>query len=167
MVVHIERLDVDARVALGGVTRSVWGWVGRCYTRSLKGIEMAKARAKGRGTTVGRTGQPSTRKAVGAEETVKSVSMRSASILKGQMPNWTIVKGASLIEASGDGQMKTDVGPSLNTLRVKFLGHRDAVSGPMLADVDESVKTVRIKPKSGGSLKTADIRNGKVTIVQG
>ncbi|KQM30458.1 hypothetical protein [Sphingomonas sp. Leaf10] len=63
--------------------------------------------------------------------------------------------------------MKTDGGPSLKNLRLKFFGQLDAKSGAMLADVDHSVKTVRIQPKSGGAMKTADIRNGKVTIVQG
>ena len=63
--------------------------------------------------------------------------------------------------------MKTDGGPSIQALRAKFLGERDVAGGAVLADVDESVRTVRIQPKGGGSPKTADIRNGKVTIVQG
>jgi len=83
------------------------------------------------------------------------------------MPKWKLAPSAPLVEAAGVGEMKTDGGPSLKSLRMKFFGQQDSTAGVMLADVDTSVKTVRIKPKSGGATKTADIRNGKVTIVQG
>ncbi len=68
--------------------------------------------------------------------------------------------------------MKTDTSPSLEQLRRKFFGGgdkmADAAGGNVtIAPYDDSVQTVQIQPKSGGPTKTADIKDGKVTIVQG
>jgi hypothetical protein len=128
---------------------------------------MAKASTKGRRSASGTAKKQSARKGVISAPASGSATVRAASLLKAQMPNWKVVKSAPLFEAAGAGDMKTDGGPSIQALRVKFLGQRDAAGGAVLADVDESVRTVRIQPKGGGSPKTADIRNGKVTIVQG
>lgn len=128
---------------------------------------MAKAPAKGRRTLVRGAEKAAVRKTAGGNLSSSSSRVTPASVLKVQMPNWKVVPSAPFVETAGVGDMKTDGGPSLKNLRLKFFGQRDSVAGTMLADVDQSVTTVRIQPKSGGATKTADIRNGKVTIVQG
>lgn len=128
---------------------------------------MGKAPAKA-GKTLARSARTkAVRKTAGSTVPVSSAAKRPASVLKVQMPEWKIVPNAPLVETIGVDNMRTDEGPSLKHLRMKFFGQTDKAAGAMLAEVDKSVKTVRIQPKSGGATKTADIRNGKVTIVQG
>lgn len=92
-----------------------------------------------------------------------------AAVIRAQMPGWQIAKGT--VAATGflkANDMKTDKGPSIDQLRRKFLGTQDAgAERPTIADVNEGVQTVRIRPKDGGPAKTADIRDGKISIVQG
>lgn len=95
-----------------------------------------------------------------------------ASVLKAQMPGWTLAHDeGELMPGVEDTIMKSETGPSIAQLRSKFLGGSaaDAVDagGDALGNVDTSVETVRIRPNRGGPAKTADIKNGKVSIVQG
>lgn len=92
-----------------------------------------------------------------------------AAVVKAQMPGWQIAKGTVAV-ASGFrmSDMKSQTGPTIEQLRRKFLGPQDAgADAPKLADVDESIQTIRVRPRDGGPAKTADIRNGKISIVQG
>lgn len=105
---------------------------------------------------------PSKRYPSGAKESAAKVIAR-------EMPEWKIVpEDAEPDSAVDEEAMKTDRGPSIARLRQKF-GVADAqpAGESDLAPVDDSVKTVRIEPKKGGPAKTADIKGGKVTIVQG
>jgi len=67
--------------------------------------------------------------------------------------------------------MKADAGPSIARLAKKFLGEDAADSesdaADTFADVDESRKTVKVRPAKGGASKTADFKDGKIEIVQG
>jgi len=67
--------------------------------------------------------------------------------------------------------MKSEMGPDIRQIRKKFFGDDaadDAADGSdIFSDMDESRKTVRVKPEDGGPAKTADIKNGKISIVQG
>lgn len=97
-----------------------------------------------------------------------------AAIVAEQMPGWKLVPEMKLRspDLTMEGDVKIDTGPSIAQLRRKFLGGGDADEGvadesTLLANVNRRVKTVQIAPKTGGPAKTADIRGGKVTIVQG
>lgn len=97
-----------------------------------------------------------------------------AAIVAEQMPGWKLAPEMKLRspDLAMEGDVKIDTGPSIAQLRRKFLGGGDADEGvadesTILADVNRRVKTVQIEPKSGGPAKTADIRGGKITIVQG
>jgi hypothetical protein len=66
--------------------------------------------------------------------------------------------------------ISSSTGPSLEQLRRKFLqgsGDADAAAASPVEFADPDAKTVLVQPESGGPAKTADIRRGKVTIVQG
>lgn len=84
------------------------------------------------------------------------------------LPGWKIVSNEkftlSNLEAS---DMRTDEGPSIGQLRAKFLGQDAGGLNDPFAKVDASVQTVRVQPRGGGPAKTADFKNGKVSIVQG
>lgn len=96
------------------------------------------------------------------------VSDSAAAVIAREMPEWQIATQDTEADLSLDeNTMKIDQGPSIAKLRRKF-GVTDSGPGePDFAPVDDTVETVRIEPKSGGAPKTADIKNGKVTIVQG
>ena len=64
--------------------------------------------------------------------------------------------------------MSSDAAPSIEQLRHKFFGTDVSdTSGAVFRSVDDSVVTVRVAPEEGGPAKTADYKDGKVTIVQG
>ena len=91
----------------------------------------------------------------------------AAEVVARQMPDWQLVPEVESDVVLDEAAMKVDQGPSIAKLRRKF-GVSDSGTGePDLAPVDPSVETVRIAPKSGGPAKTADIKNGKIKIVQG
>ena len=95
----------------------------------------------------------------------------TAAILAAEMPGWKLASDVGTMAPSVEDGMKSERGPSLAQLRRKFLGD-DAADAPddagdMLGELDTSVETVRIQPRKGGPAKTADIKNGKVSIVQG
>lgn len=99
-------------------------------------------------------------------------AMSQAAILKQNLPGFHIVKVVRSDAASNaEDNMKTAKGPSLKALRSKFLGKSDSTDsaddGSSYSPVDTKVSTARIAPKKGGPAKTADFRDGKVTIVQG
>jgi hypothetical protein len=97
-----------------------------------------------------------------------------SALVAAQLPGWKLAPDSSpptQVAGEEDGVMKSEHGPSINQLRRKFLGD-DAADGAadssdIFADVDESRETVRVEPRRGGPAKTADIKNGKVSIVQG
>lgn len=89
------------------------------------------------------------------------------------MPDWLLVEGDEGSEADPKGnlKMKIDKTPSIADLRRKYFGGgevdgRADNAGPKYK-MAKNVQTVRIKPRRGDAAKTADIKNGKVTIVQG
>jgi hypothetical protein len=133
----------------------------------MKGRDMAKAEAKGRSrkTPAGAKGVAVYRRKAAVSDEAKNTTSASA-LLKAQMPNWEVVKSGPVVMPKG-ADMRTDESISITKLRGKFLGQHDSSAAAVIGDVDQGVRTLRIKPKSGGSAKTADIRNGKVTIVQG
>jgi hypothetical protein len=93
-------------------------------------------------------------------------------VLADQMPGWELcgVEPAEIADAMREAEtMDADKMPSVKDLRRKFFGEdaADAKDSPDFRAVDEAVKTVRIRPTKGGAAKTADVRNGKITIVQG
>ena len=92
----------------------------------------------------------------------------AAAVIAREMPKWRLAARDEETDlALDENAMKIDQGPSIAKLRRKF-GVTDSGPGePDFAPVDDTVETVRIEPKSGGAAKTADIKNGKVTIVQG
>lgn len=96
-------------------------------------------------------------------------ALTPAAVVKEQMPGWQIAKGTVSVAGSFRmSDMKSETGPTIEQLRRKFLGHQDAgIDAPALGEVDQSVQTVRVRPRDGGPAKTADIRNGKISIVQG
>lgn len=63
----------------------------------------------------------------------------------------------------------TQPSPSLDALRQKFLGRSqsDAVESVKIGKLSSDVDVVSVKPKDGGPSKTADRKDGKITIVQG
>ncbi|WP_289016293.1 hypothetical protein [uncultured Methylobacterium sp.] len=93
-----------------------------------------------------------------------------------QMPDWKLVPDDTAATLGFDdsdmvSSMRSEKGPSVEQLRRKFL-RQDVADAPgdansALGSVDTSVATVRIQPKHGGPAKTADIRDGRVIIVQG
>jgi hypothetical protein len=94
-------------------------------------------------------------------------------VLRSEMPDWLLVGDDERSEADPKDnlKMKIDKTPSIADLRRKYFGGGDvdggaADSGPKYK-MAKNVQTVRIKPRRGGPAKTADIKNGKVTIVQG
>jgi|GEM_PF-2860890 len=97
----------------------------------------------------------------------------STEVIAEQMPGWKLAPQTKLRSPGlfHEGDMKIETGPSIAQLRRKFLGGEadsDAVDeSSMFAAVNRRVQTVQIEPKSGGPAKTADIRGGKITIVQG
>lgn len=92
-----------------------------------------------------------------------------AAFVAREMPGWQIDHNPETEAPSAeDSSMKSETGPTIAALRRKFLGEADAAADVSdLIGVDEKVRTVRIKPKDGGPAKVADIRNGKISIVQG
>jgi hypothetical protein len=111
-------------------------------------------------------------KSAAAKRKARGGKFSIASVLKAQMPGWTLAHDESeLMPGVEDTIMKSETGPSIAQLRSKFLGGSavDAVDTgeDALGNVDTSVETVRIRPSRGGPAKTADIKNGKVSIVQG
>jgi hypothetical protein len=101
-----------------------------------------------------------------------AAAMESASsVVEREMPGWKIVApppSPPFEEAAMKTDTKNDLGFSLAKLRQKF-GLTDAATKdePDFAPVDDTVETVHVQPKTGGPTKTADIKNGKITIVQG
>jgi hypothetical protein len=99
----------------------------------------------------------------------------SSEVVAEQMPGWKLAPTMRLRSPSymTEGDMKIETGPSIAQLRRKFLsdgasdGALTADDSSILANVNRRVKTVQVEPKSGGPAKTADIRGGKITIVQG
>ena len=92
----------------------------------------------------------------------------AAGVIARQLPEWQLfepeVEPDAVVE---DHSMKIDNGPSIASLRKKFGGADSDAGEPDFAPVDASVETVRIAPKQGGPAKTADIKDGRIKIVQG
>lgn len=107
-----------------------------------------------------------------ARTAVMKVSASPAALVAKQLPGWKLVSGAVRGGPSKeDNAMQDEQGPSLAQLRRKFLGANlaDGIADnvPVLGTADKSVQTVQVQNKRGGAIKTADIKNGKVQIVQG
>lgn len=84
------------------------------------------------------------------------------------LPGWKVVSNEKLSLPNQEvSDMRTDEGPSIAQLRAKFLGQDAGSTNVPFAKVDDSVQTVRVQPRGGGPAKTADFKNGKVSIVQG
>lgn len=118
--------------------------------------------------TLSRSGKGAVvRRSAKGKSTGASPKKSVSALLKEQKPGWKLAPepkhGTRLVETFA---MKTDSAPSLQLLREKFLGDQDAAP-VSLGKVDDKVRTVRIQPRKGGASKTADVRNGKITIVQG
>ena len=101
---------------------------------------------------------------------------RLAAIVARQLPGYKLASPHTVVAPGFDSSdtvanMRSEKGPSIEQLRQKFL--RDhaadaaAVARNTLGSVDNTVATVLVQPKDGGPAKTADIRNGKIAIVQG
>jgi hypothetical protein len=117
-------------------------------------------------------------KSSGSAKSVKSAKASATDlsvdeIVEREMPGWRVVnvRQTARIPIADSGTMKSQKGPSIAQLKRKFLGDgaRDAAGDQDagFAPVNDKVKTVRIEPKAGGPSKTADIRKGKINIVQG
>ena len=101
---------------------------------------------------------------------------RLAAIVARQLPGYRLASPHAVVAPGFDSSdtvanMRSEKGPSIEQLRRKFL-RDDAVDaavgvGNALGSVDKAVATVLVQPKGGGPAKTADIRNGKIAIVQG
>lgn len=99
-----------------------------------------------------------------------------ADLIARQLPGWRLAAPASAPQLSSFADevsaMRMDRGLSIAELKQKFLpvSAGDAIPVPSNTDFasdGEGVTTVRIEPEDGGPAKTADIRNGTITIVQG
>lgn len=102
----------------------------------------------------------------------RSSKANAADVVAREMPEWEIVEKpaprfASAAAFDKGATMKIDEDLSIAKLRRKFGVSDSNDKESAFKPVDTSVQTVRIKPRSGGAAKTADIKNGKVTIVQG
>ena len=95
----------------------------------------------------------------------------AAEVVERNMPGWRLAEPeeevAGPLDEDAENAMKTDEGPSIAKLRRKFGMADNKDEGPAFAPVDDSVETVRVAPKSGGPAKTADIKGGKIKVVQG
>ena len=124
--------------------------------------------SKSIGTKTPRAGK---RLALGAFKSTagKPATSQTRKLISTELPGWKIVADQEIAPAPMEEDMQSDQGPSIADLRRKFLTEddADAPAGEAFADVDQSVETVRVQPRNGGPVKTADIKNGKVAIVQG
>lgn len=89
------------------------------------------------------------------------------------MPGWPLVEEDEGSEADPKDnlEMKIDKTPSIADRRRKCFGGGEVYGGADDASpkykMARNVQTVRIKPRRGGAAKTADTKNGMVTIPQG
>src|SRR6185369_16975475 len=97
----------------------------------------------------------------------KGASTKSLdAVVEKGMPGWRIArtKGKPMqkvrsLESTGS-DTPSKMAPSIKALKRKFLaesGDSDSDGGVTFSDLDTTVKTVRIEPKSGGQALTADI----------
>jgi hypothetical protein len=107
-----------------------------------------------------------------ASRLAQKTAASPAALVAKQLPGWKLVgEAVQPLQSMEDIVMKNETGPSLAQLRNKFLGaglmDGPSDNAPLLGHTDESVQTVQVQRKRGGAVKTADIKKGKVQIVQG
>jgi hypothetical protein len=97
----------------------------------------------------------------------------AAALVAAQLPGWKLVPDRLAVDLEQEtSDMRSEKGPSIAQLSAKFLGEADMAdaaddSAATFADVDESTQTVQVQPRRGGPAKTADLKDGKISIVQG
>jgi hypothetical protein len=122
-------------------------------------------------------GQPSKGIRKASRSVVRGLTTAALTEATGRMVRKAASSPSALREADlpsenvEDTVMNNEQGPSLAQLRRKFFGSgvTDSKAGdaPVLGPMDKDVQTVQVQRKQGGAIKTADIKNGKVQIVQG